>query len=178
VIATVSIIPAIVAPIGTTIIVAIIVSLVGATVVTVIISIAVPVVAALLLIDPDFLKTGVEAAVVIAVLVAVIVDHYEPTPALQLPVPTQVASAVVTAEDFDPDLAGPIAVIAVVAVAVAIPRLDPHMTANRSPAADPDVCADALGAGGASGKQRKEHCRTETEISSTHMTSKSRTGTT
>ena len=143
------IIPAVVASIAS--VVAIVVTIVVAIIVAIVVAVLVwPVITTALLVDPDFLQAGVEATIVIAILVPIVVDDYQSAPALELPVPARVAPAVITTEHLHPYLAGPITVVAIVAITVTIPRLDAHVTAYRTPSADPDICANALCAGRAS----------------------------
>lgn len=153
VIASVATIPIISAVSSTPIIPAVVASIasVVAIVVTIVVAVLVwPVITTALLVDPDFLQAGVEATIVIAILVPIVVDDYQSAPALELPVPARVAPAVITTEHLHPNLAGPITVVAIVAITVTIPRLDAHVTAYRTPSADPDICANALCAGRAS----------------------------
>jgi len=153
VIASVATIPIISAVSSTPIIPAVVASIasVVAIVVTIVVAVLVwPAITTALLVDPDFLQAGVEATIVIAILVPIVVDDYQSAPALELPVPARVAPAVITTEHLHPYLAGPITVVAIVAITVTIPRLDAHVTAYRTPSADPDICANALCAGRAS----------------------------
>jgi hypothetical protein len=104
--------------------------------------------------DPDFLQPGIELAIVVAVIVAIVVDHHHASiTAESIPVvegAATIEATVETVDDLDPNLTGPIAVVARVPVAIPVALFNAHPTTDRTSATDPDVGADALSAGGAS----------------------------
>jgi hypothetical protein len=127
-----------------------------------------------ILIDPDFLEAGIESAIIIAIVVAIVVHQDDPWLAAELLIPAEVAPPIVPPQDLDPDLAGAIAVVAIVPVPVRIAagRIDPDVTTDGTASADPDVGTDALGVGGGGGPKRQEKRRTHAEITRTHKTSR------
>jgi hypothetical protein len=164
-------IPTVVSPIviAAVVIPAVVISpIVVATVVAVVEAIEAPVIFQ----HPDLLQPGIELAIVVAILIAIVVDHdhasvaTEPIPVIERAAPVE--SPVGTADDLDPDLLGPIAIVARVSVAIPVARFDPHPTTDRTSATDPDVGANALCAGSASRNEGKKQCRAQTYESKRH----------
>jgi hypothetical protein len=126
---------------------AIVITTIVAIVVT-IVTIVQPVIAPTRLVHLNLFETRTEA-IVIAVVTPVVIDDYDTRLLPELPEPTLMPAPIAApTDDFDPKLPGPVAIVASIVVAIA--RSDDDVPTDRTPATDPDIGADALGAGGAS----------------------------